>query len=116
MQVAGLGALLVAKVHKIAERSGDANRLQDKDALDVLRLLKGIATGALASCLGHLRGSELSAAVTDEALAQLPTLCGALDSVGVIMAVRAAGPGEAPTTLALSLVALVADLRGAIAG
>jgi hypothetical protein len=40
--VAGPGALLVAKVHKIAERVGQRNRVSDKDALDVLRLLRAV--------------------------------------------------------------------------
>jgi len=37
LRVAGPAALLVAKLHKIAERSGTA-RQSDKDALDVLRI------------------------------------------------------------------------------
>ncbi len=36
--VAGPGALLVAKLHKIADRSADVRRRSDKDALDILRL------------------------------------------------------------------------------
>jgi hypothetical protein len=36
--IAGPGALLVAKVHKIAERVAAQDRIRDKDALDVLRL------------------------------------------------------------------------------
>ena len=38
--IAGPAALLVAKVHKIAERVGSPARESDKDALDVLRLLR----------------------------------------------------------------------------
>jgi hypothetical protein len=37
MWVAGPGALLVAKTHKIAERVGAMDRVRDKDALDVKR-------------------------------------------------------------------------------
>ena len=45
MSVAGPAALLVAKVHKIAERTtGAGDRVRDKDALDVLRLLQGPLT------------------------------------------------------------------------
>jgi len=37
MWVAGRGALLAAKTHKIADRVGQGDRVQDKDALDLLR-------------------------------------------------------------------------------
>ncbi len=43
-KVAGPAGLLVAKLHKIDERKGTA-RANDKDALDVLRLLRGVSTG-----------------------------------------------------------------------
>lgn len=48
LRVAGPAALLVAKVHKIAERHGTL-RESDKDALDVLRLLRGTETPDLAA-------------------------------------------------------------------
>ena len=70
--VAGPGALLVAKVHKIAERVGAQDRVRDKDALDVLRLLRAIDTDDLADRLRTLRDDELAGAVTTEALEQLP--------------------------------------------
>lgn len=38
-KIAGPGALLVAKMFKLHERSGSA-RANDKDALDVLRILQ----------------------------------------------------------------------------
>jgi hypothetical protein len=41
MWVAGPGALLVAKVHKLAERVEATDRVRDKDALDVLPALFG---------------------------------------------------------------------------
>lgn len=63
MLVAGPGALLVAKVHKIAERTNTDNRMWDKDALDVLRLLQATVTTDLAERFDRLRGHELSAAV-----------------------------------------------------
>lgn len=48
VRVAGPAALLVAKVHKISERHG-TGRQSDKDALDVLRLLRGTETDDLAT-------------------------------------------------------------------
>ena len=54
VRVAGPSALLVAKLHKLADRSGqgDAKRLKDKDALDVLRLLRAIPVERLAQGQG----------------------------------------------------------------
>ncbi len=110
MWVAGPAALLVAKVHKIAERSAAKDRVRDKDALDVLRLLRAVETENLARGVELLRGSEVAGAVTAEAIALLPKLFGDLDADGVAMAVRAAGEGEASETIAASLVALARAL------
>jgi hypothetical protein len=40
VRVAGVAALLVSKLHKIAERADTRDRRKDKDGLDVLRLLR----------------------------------------------------------------------------
>ncbi len=108
--VAGPGALLVAKVHKIAERVDAHDRVRDKDALDVLRLLRAIDTAGLAHRLLLLSGTELSASVTSEAITLLPALFGSTDGEGVAMAVRAVGAAEDSATIAASLVALVDEL------
>ena len=42
--VAGRAALLVAKLHKLADRRDTPDRVEDKDALDVLRLLRASET------------------------------------------------------------------------
>ncbi|HEV2440718.1 MAG TPA: GSU2403 family nucleotidyltransferase fold protein [bacterium] len=50
--IAGPAALLVAKLHKIHERiDAPARRQDDKDALDVLRLLRAVPTDRLAASL-----------------------------------------------------------------
>ncbi len=110
MFVAGPAALLVAKTHKIAERANDKNRLRDKDALDVLRILQTTSTDDLASRLATLRDDDISAGVTDEAVAQLGPLFGNRDAPGIHMAVRAAGPDADPETIAASLTTLVVEL------
>jgi hypothetical protein len=56
-RVAGPAALLVAKVHKISERAGSP-RQKDKDALDVLRLLRGTTSEDLAERLRRLQEDE----------------------------------------------------------
>lgn len=114
MWVAGPGALLVAKTHKIAERVGAMDRVRDKDALDVLRLLRGVETEELARRLAALRASDVAGAVTNEAIALFATLFGDPTAEGVLMAVRAAGDQEDPDTIAESMVALVSDLDGAL--
>jgi hypothetical protein len=114
MWVAGPGALLVAKIHKTAERVHYNDRVRDKDALDVLRLLRATDTEELAGRLNALRTDGLAASVTTEALELLPRLFGSEQGDGVLMAVRAAGTEEEPVTIAGSLVALVADLRASL--
>ncbi len=108
--VAGPGALLVAKTHKIAERVQDSNRLRDKDALDVLRLLQATTTADMVGCLARLIDNEVSEQVTGEAISQLSPLFGDRSAPGVEMAVRAAGIGAGPETIAGSMTALVTDL------
>ena len=110
MDVAGPGALLVAKVHKIVERSASTDRLRDKDAHDVLRLLRATDTADLAQWLDRLRSDELSGDVTTEAIGQLEPLFGNVDATGVAMAVRAVGSNADPDTTAASLTTLVSDL------
>lgn len=114
MWVAGPGALLVAKVHKIAERVDHNDRVRDKDALDVLRLLRAIDSDDLAGRLRSLLGHDLAASVTTEAIDLVPQLFGSDRSDGVLMAVRAAGAGEDPATIAGSFVALADDLRSSL--
>lgn len=114
MQVAGPAALVVAKVHKIDERAGASDRISDKDAMDVFRLLQATETDYLAERLNRLRSDELSATVTAEAIRQLDPLFGSPGAEGVAMAVRAAGPTADLDTIAVSFPALVSDLLAAL--
>ncbi len=114
MWVAGPSALLIAKIHKIAERVDHSDRVRDKDALDVLRLLRATGTEHLGGRLTALQTDDLAASVTTEALDVLPRLFGTEQSDGVLMAVRAAGTAEDPATIVGSLTALVADLRASL--
>ena len=116
MLVAGPAALLVAKVHKIADRVGAADRVRDKDALDVLRLLRATETAALAAGLARLADDELSAAVTAEAVSQLAPLFGNPQAPGVGMAARAARLSADAVEVSASFTALVSDLLAAIGG
>ena len=113
MLVAGPAALLVSKVHKIAERTGASERITDKDALDILRLLQAIDTETLAQGLVSLAVDKLSAEVTSEAMSQFKSLFGSQDDVGIRMANRAARSSVEPDVIAASFALLVSDLLAA---
>jgi hypothetical protein len=116
ISVAGPAALLVSKLHKIADRTDQADRLGDKDALDVLRLLQGIGTQELADSLQRLLAQEVSGEVTRQALDLLLRLFGAEDGTGVEMAVRATEGLEDPATIRSSCTVLAAELLEAVRG
>lgn len=115
VRVAGAAALLVAKAHKIAERVTVPDRLNDKDAHDIYRLLVGIETDVLASATLVLISHPLSANTTAEAMSHLSELFAAgPDALAATMAGRAEeGIGE-PATVALSVSILAGDLLAAI--
>lgn len=108
--VAGPAALFVAKIHQIAERVHDPDRLVAKDALDVLRLLRAVPTAQLADGLRGLLDSDVARAVTTEALALAVELLARPDSPGPRMAAQAAGGLEDPDVVANSLATLWSDL------
>ena len=116
VRVAGPSALLVAKLHKLADRSGEreARRLKDKDALDVLRLLRAIPVARLAKGLRELGDSTLAGDVTREAIEHLQTLFGATSSAGTVMVIRATERLEDPRVMSASCVALADDLTRAV--
>lgn len=114
MNIAGPGALLVAKAHKIADRSTTPDRLSDKDALDVLRLLQCIPTAELTFRIRQLRAHKLSNDVTEEAILHMGSLFGSSESVGVGMAVRATAPFEDSDVIASSITILANDLLEAL--
>lgn len=114
VRVAGPAALLVSKLHKIAEREDQPDRLSDKDALDVLRLLRGVETEPLAAGVRRLSGADVSRPVTQEAVELLRRLFGSREAVGVEMALRATEGLEDPATIRVSCVALAQDLLEAV--
>jgi hypothetical protein len=118
IRVAGPSALLVAKMHKIADRNQEpqGKRLADKDSLDVLRLLRGVEARRLADGLRRLRQEPVSAAVTGEAIPLLEELFGSNRAVGTRMAVRATERLEDPSVIAESCVALVRELLSLVGG
>ena len=109
-----LDALLVAKLHKISERRG-TDRQSDKDALDVLRLLRGTETDELATRYVKLLGDKRSAEAARAARELLAAQFAARAGIGVQMAIRSAGALGNADEIAASCEALVSDLLQAVA-
>ncbi len=70
VEVAGVAALLVAKAHKIRDRldTGRTDRLSDKDAADVYRIMQTARPAAVAETMRSLTENAVSAEVTVQAL------------------------------------------------
>ncbi|WP_072807526.1 hypothetical protein [Rhodococcoides yunnanense] len=109
--VAGSAALIVAKIHKLNERIDAPNRLNDKDAHDLYRLLIASETTSVAKNFARLLAEPVSARATKEALVALKTLFGdGPEATGSMMAGRAeAGIGD-PQMVAASSAALADEL------
>lgn len=110
LRVAGPAALLAAKVHKIQDRLGDEGRLKDKDALDVLRLLRGTSTEELAERMARIRADPRSEETARRTVALLRDQFGSRTAVGAKMAVRSTAGLADPAEIAASCEALSQDL------
>lgn len=111
VRVAGPSALLVAKLHKVVDRTQEteAKRVKDKDALDVLRLLRTEMT-TLTEGLRRLLGDPLAGDVTQEAIGSLESLFGSVSSTGTQMVIRATERLEDPVGIARSCALLANEL------
>ncbi len=115
LRVAGPAALLVAKLHKIAERAG-TDRQEDKDALDVLRLLRGTETAPLCERFRRIVENPRSRQAATLGQALLLRLFGSATGEGVQMATRAADPLVGADEIGASSVALAQDLLESLGG
>jgi hypothetical protein len=111
--VAGPAALLVAKVHKIEDRKGTV-RSEDKDAYDVLRVLRGTTTNELARRLVGMRSDRRSAAACTRGMTLLRELFGTEGAAGSQMAARAVGSLADAAETAVSCAVLTQDLLTAV--
>ena len=114
VRVAGPAALLVAKVHKIIDRTGANDRLKDKDALDVFRLLRGTAARDIAARASIIFSDDRARATAEIAFDQMPRLFGRGDGEGVAMAIRGSSGLMSSTEVSESLVALTNELSTAM--
>ena len=113
VKVAGPAALLVAKLHKLAERLNDPRQQRPKDALDIYRLLTAVPTDDLVKALLRLHETDLSAATSVEAMTYLDRQFSTASASGSSMAASIVGPGDDPDTVAASCAALTQDLLAA---
>ncbi|HTO00061.1 MAG TPA: hypothetical protein VL068_05235 [Microthrixaceae bacterium] len=116
VRVAGTAALVVAKAHKIGERASNTpNRLIDKDAHDLYRILVATDTQTLATDITRLLGEELSRGSTIAALDFIHELFArGPESLGSQMAGRAEEGLGNPVTVALQTSILASDLLEAL--
>jgi hypothetical protein len=114
--VARPAALLVAKLHKIAERISEREqrRVDDKDALDIWRLLQAIETSQLRTALLKLVDVDVARDVTREAFVVLSTHFTDSRSAGPRMAARAVGTLMSAEEVAATCAALASDLLRAL--
>ena len=117
-KVAGVAALLIAKSHKLNDRveSGRQDRLEDKDASDVVRLMQTSSAAAVAGTLLGLVEHPSAGAPTKLAIQHFETLFGTRSGVGIEMAIRAlrmAMPAERVRAICLGYAG---ELRASLAG
>jgi hypothetical protein len=114
IRVAGPAALLVAKLHKIADRvkSGRNDRLDDKDASDVLRLMQRFPPEQIGPVLEGLLLDPIAGKPTKEALDAIQDLFGTPRGLGISMAseaLRTAMPGERIRAVSVAYAAALAE-------
>jgi hypothetical protein len=107
IRVAGVAALLIAKAHKIADRvaSGREDRLDDKDATDVLRLMTSSDPAEIAKTLALLRAHDVCGETARTAIDLIQDLFGNRAGAGIAMAARSleeAMPEERVRVICLS--------------
>jgi hypothetical protein len=118
MRVAGPAALLISKMHKLGERRDtDIERLVDKDAHDVYRLLSAVPTDSLAAALHSLRENHLATNATEVGLRYFSELFAAgPDAIGCVMAGRAEELVGDPAFVSQATATLAEDLLSAVGG
>lgn len=111
-KVAGPAGLLIAKLHKIDERKGTA-RANDKHALDVFRLLRGVPTADLAERMQRVKTDPRSAEAGQRGMALLAELFGR-GGEGAEMAARAVAAVMDSAQVRLACELLASDLTSAL--
>jgi hypothetical protein len=116
IRVAGSGALVVAKAHKLMDRSGEEDRLRPKDALDLYRLLKLAPRREIETGLRAALREDVARTVTEAALDYLGDAFTEPDAPGVgylEIALAAVSPDARAIEVA-SCQALARELHAAL--
>ena len=112
VEVAGIAALFVAKAHKIQDRveSGRADRVDDKDASDVVRMMQMTEPDDIGRTLSDLTNDPMAGATTRAAIRYLSQLFGRRGQPGIEMAGRAMQLVMNQDTVEVICTLYVADL------
>lgn len=118
VRVAGPAALVVAKVHKLRDRlaQGNTDRIADKDAADVYRLMLTVPVREFHLRLDPLLADETAAPVCREAVDLLVQLFGARSAQGVRMAIDALRVAVPPERVAGVCAGFVREVRATLDG
>jgi hypothetical protein len=118
VRVAGPAALMVAKVHKLRDRlaAGKADRIADKDAADVYRIMLSVPVTEFLLRLRPLLDDEMAAPVCGDAVDLLAQLFGARGAQGVRMAIDALRLAVPPERVAGVCTGFVREVRATLAG
>jgi len=108
--VAGPAALVVAKLHKLAERQDQPRRQDEKDAFDVYRLLSYVEAAEMATRVRMLAADPIAGDVTRQALDYLRQLFSTAESIGSQMAGRNVEAVGDPAFVAAAVSALAVEL------
>ena len=112
VRVAGPGALLVAKLHKVQERlsGGRSDRTADKDAADIFRIMQVVPTARVVEAVERMLADAYAGPPTRSAIAHLRLLFGAPLSRGVVMAADALRGGAPMERVAAVCTAFADDM------
>lgn len=117
MRVASPAGLLVAKAYKIGERATTAaNRLLDKDAHDLYRLLRAVPPGDVVADLRVVLGDDLAGPVTERALMWLGEHADTHEALIPTMAGRAEALVGEPEDVSQRTWALIQEVLDDVAG
>jgi hypothetical protein len=118
VRVAGPAALVVAKVYKLRDRlaEGKGDRIADKDAADVYRLMLAVPMREFVRRQRPLLDDETAGPVCREAVKLMAELFGARGAIGVAMASEALRVAVPPERIADVCTGFIRELREELAG
>lgn len=116
VKVAGVAALIVAKIHKLSDRvtGNRSDRIKDKDAADVVRLMGAEKASSVAATLTDLSSHPDAGEVTRTAIDGFNQLFGTRAGAGIEMAARSLRTGMPEERVHAICLAYAEQLRKAL--